>query len=354
MANLREPVAIGVIGAGFIAQVAHLPAFARLKGCRLSALADNRSGLLELVADRHGIPSRFMDYRDLLADGGVDAVIVTMPRHAQSAVVRDVIEAHLPVLTEKPMAYTVKVAKELVELARLGGTALAVGYMRLFDPGVRLYRALLDEAITNGEMGKLLHVRMIDFCGAYSLPVPYCTRSYEKKPFRYEEDPSTPEFVMAKMHAAYDYTVNVGSHDINLLQALFGYALKPVSFRVRPEKAQHAVFAAHEFDVELSIGPAGIGTWEQRLDAYFEKGCLSLVLDSPLNLQAYATVIRRRPSGEEILRPTMTELMFAFDLQAADFVEALRDGTPVVADGCAALRDIEGIEALWRIVNIAS
>lgn len=354
MTTLPDTIAIGVIGAGFMAQVAHLPAFGRLPGCRIAALADNRPELLKLVSDKHQIPSRFADYRDILDGAGIDAVIVSMPRRAQSAVVRDVLRAGVPVLTEKPMAYTAKVAHELVALAKSGPTPLAVGYMRLFDPGVRLFRTLLGEAVADGYMGELLHVRAVDFCGAYTVPVPHHARSAEPRPFRYPEDPLAPEFLAADLHGAYDYTVNVVSHDINLLRVLFGGDLEPISFRVRPDRAQHAVLGASRADLELSVGPAELGTWEQRIEAYFRKGCLSLILESSLARRACTTVLRRQPAGEEILSSPVAERMSAFDLQAAGFLEALRNGSPFAAEGADAAGDIDIIEAMWRIASIGA
>ncbi len=354
MSPQRDLLKIGVIGAGFIAQVAHLPSFERLQDCRIAALADNRGELLEMVADRHNITARFTDYHALIAEDGVDAVVVAMPRRAQSAVVRDVLSAGRPVLTEKPMAYTARVADELAAMAALSGTPLAVGYTRLYDPGVRLFCKLLGEAMSGGEMGAMVHVRMADFCGAYTVTVPPHTRSTEKRPFRYPEDPLAPEFVNRILYTAYDYTVNVASHNINLLRSLFGGRLEPISFRVRPGGVQHAVFAQSHVDVELSVGPAQLGVWEQRIDIYFQKGCLSLLLESPLAWQACGTVVRRRPTGEEIIKPPVTQRMFAFDLQAAAFLDALRNGTPFAADGSEAAKDVQLIEALWSIASLGS
>jgi predicted dehydrogenase len=354
MTTLPDTLAIGVIGAGFMAQIAQLPAFGRLPGCRIAALADNRPGLLKLVSESHRVPLCFTDYRDLLSKAGIDAVIVSMPRRAQSTVVRDVLNAGVPVLTEKPLAYTAKVAHDLVALAESGPTRLAVGYMRLFDPGVGLFRTLLGEALADGYMGELLHVHAVDFCGAYTAPVPHHARSVEPRPFRYPEDPLAPKYLTADLHGAYDYTVNVVSHDINLLRVLFGGDLEPINFRVRTDRAQHAVLATPHADVALSVGPAEVGTWEQRIDAYFRKGCLSLVLESSISREACATVIRRRPTGEEILRPPHAERVSAFDIQAAGFLEALRNGSRFAAEGADAASDIDTIEALWLIATIGA
>lgn len=346
-----KPRSLGMIGAGFIAQVAHLPAFQRLPECRIAAIADNRPDLLESVARSHGIPQVFADYRAMLGMADLDAVIVAVPRRAQSAIVREVLNARRSVLTEKPMAYTVQVADELVALSRSNDIEIMVGYMRLYDPGVRLFQALLQEAIEGGEMGAMLHIRMSDFCGAYTVPVPDHVRYTGKRPCRYPEDPSKPDFLESDLQADYDYTINVMSHDIDLLRVLFGN-LQPVSFRVLRGGAQHAVFGAHGVDAAVSAGPAAVGEWEQRIDVYFRKGSLSLCLDCPLTRQSCGTVLRRRPAGEETLRPALSGQWSAFDLQAEGFLDLLRHGRAVAAEGADAKADLETIESMWRIASI--
>jgi predicted dehydrogenase len=186
------------------------------------------------------------------------------------------------------------------------------------------------------------------------VPMPFHTRSTEKRPFRYAEDPVAPPFLEPDLHQAYDYTINVASHDLNLLRTLFGDPLEPISFRVRPGGAQHAVLAAPCVDIELSVGPASLGVWEQRIDVYFRRGCLSLVLDSSLARQSCGVVVRRQPGGEERLMPPLAERQFAFELQAAGFVDALQRGIPFAADGKMAAKDVATVEALWRIASVAT
>jgi predicted dehydrogenase len=352
MASLDNRFSVGVIGAGFVAQVAHLPAFAAAEDCQLAAIADDRSELLDVVADRFGVANRYTDYREMLAVADLQAVIVAVPRRAQSAVVRHVLQAGQPVLTEKPMAYTSAVARQLVELAAAKQTRLAVGYTRLYDPGVRLFQTLLRREMDSGEMGDLLHVTMTDFCGAYTVPLPFHTRSTERRPFRYPEDPPAPAFLDRALHDAYDYTTNVASHDINLLRTLFGNQLDPVYFRVRLGGAQHAILVTPQVDIALSVGPASLGVWEQRIDVYFRKGCLSLILDSSLAKQSSGVVACRWPGREDRLSPVPGDRYCAFDLQARGFLEALREGTLFAADGEAAARDVETIEDMWRIASI--
>ena len=60
------PIGIGVVGAGAIAQVAHLPVLAKMRGVRLLALCDNDRPKARALADRFEVPDTYTDIEDLL------------------------------------------------------------------------------------------------------------------------------------------------------------------------------------------------------------------------------------------------------------------------------------------------
>ena len=62
-----ETIRIGVIGAGGIAQRSHIPAYLNTPGVELVAIADINEKKLNYVADKFGIPRKYIDYHELLA-----------------------------------------------------------------------------------------------------------------------------------------------------------------------------------------------------------------------------------------------------------------------------------------------
>ena len=78
---MNASIRIGVVGAGAIAQVAHLPALAKLKGTELVSLCDADGPKAHQLADRFGIPNVFTDIEDLLAGPALDGVIIMTPNH---------------------------------------------------------------------------------------------------------------------------------------------------------------------------------------------------------------------------------------------------------------------------------
>jgi myo-inositol 2-dehydrogenase/D-chiro-inositol 1-dehydrogenase len=135
-------VRVGIVGLGAVARVVYLPLLARRPDrFRITALCDLSPGLLAEHGDRYAVSEqrRHTDLDELIAGGDVDALLVlTSGSHAAAA--RAAIAANLPVLVEKPLAYT------LIDVDALCGSRLVqLGYMKLFDPAVRRAVELLGD-----------------------------------------------------------------------------------------------------------------------------------------------------------------------------------------------------------------
>ena len=72
-----QPLRLGVIGCGRIAQVAHLPALAKAEAIALSGVSDRSPSLAKGVGARYGVPS-FTEVSDLLAQD-IEAVLIAVP-----------------------------------------------------------------------------------------------------------------------------------------------------------------------------------------------------------------------------------------------------------------------------------
>jgi predicted dehydrogenase len=343
-----KDVRIGVIGAGFIAQVAHLYSFSRLSSARVVALSEPHDGLRQAVASHFGIENASSDYHALLDRTDLDAVVICVPRRAQSLVVADALARAPAVLSEKPIAMTVGEAKRMIGIAEKSRTTWAVGYMKRHDVGVRGFRRLLTDLTTEGSLGTLLEVSMRDACGVYGVPAPDHVRREGKRPFYYPEADPVPDFVAADLRSDYEYSINVASHDINLLRMLFGDALTVGSFSVRRAGAQHALLHAGAFPISLAVMPANLGRWDQRIDVTFARGRASLVLPSPLARQESAFIVLESKGRSEERSVSPADHIWAFEAQAQAFVDALMSGNEPENSGSACIGDIALIDSLWR------
>ena len=139
-----EPLRVGYIGCGFMAQRVHLPNFAAMPEVTLLALAELRPELGPQVRQRFGIPRLYRDHQELLADPDIEAVAVSAAFAVQGELARQALLAGKDVFMEKPMAISLVQADAILEAERESGKRLMVGYMKRYDAGNELVKSLID------------------------------------------------------------------------------------------------------------------------------------------------------------------------------------------------------------------
>ncbi|MCK9589940.1 MAG: Gfo/Idh/MocA family oxidoreductase, partial [Terrimicrobiaceae bacterium] len=112
-----KKVSVGVIGAGFWATFAHLPAIKSRADAELSAVQSRDRNKAEGIARDFGAAHACTRVDELLALPGLDAVIVSSTPNVHYAQAKAALEKGLHVLLEKPMTITPAEAAELVTLA---------------------------------------------------------------------------------------------------------------------------------------------------------------------------------------------------------------------------------------------
>ena len=136
---------LGMIGVGRVA-MAHLNAAVGLKDqVEFTAIADIRADRAREVAGEFGVEKIYADYRDLLTDRNVEAVVVCLPNYLHHPVCIGAARAEKHILVEKPMAMDLGEADEMVEEARAHGVTLMVGQSRRFSDAMRKIFGRLGE-----------------------------------------------------------------------------------------------------------------------------------------------------------------------------------------------------------------
>ena len=141
----RKDFRIGCVGAGFIMADCHLVAY-RQAGFNPVAIASRDPARAWAVAERHGIPHCHATLADLLADESVEVLDIAVPPDVQPAVIREAVRhaGHIKgILAQKPLAMTVREAKECVDLCARAGVVLAVNQNMRYDQSVRALKDVL-------------------------------------------------------------------------------------------------------------------------------------------------------------------------------------------------------------------
>ena len=151
-------VRVGVIGAGSIAQIMHLPYLFELNDrFAISALCDVSQETLDAVGALYGVPphARFTDYRALCASDLVDAVLIC-PSGSHVPAALAAVRAGKHALVEKPLCYRLDEAAALVDAARearqRSGTVVLMAYMKRFDPGYQYGQRLIRPLAAAGRI----------------------------------------------------------------------------------------------------------------------------------------------------------------------------------------------------------
>ncbi|MEA2289284.1 MAG: hypothetical protein QOD55_1281 [Solirubrobacteraceae bacterium] len=152
-AGPAEPVTVGVVGLGYWGPNLARN-FATVPGAQLRWCCDERPDARERAAVRFPGARVTGDLGDLLADDGLDAIVVAtpVPTHADLAV--RVLEAGKHCLVEKPLAQSVADAERAVEAGRAAGRVLMVGHLLQYHPGVNK----LKEIAASGELGDIHYI----------------------------------------------------------------------------------------------------------------------------------------------------------------------------------------------------
>ena len=134
---MSDATRIGIIGAGAITQVAHLPALSRMRGVDVAAICDSDRAKARSVADRFGVPDTATDIEDLLEVDEIDAVIVATPNHLHEPHVLSALAAGKDVLCERPVALSSRGVERILTAANRYGRKVIVGNNHRFRTDVQ-------------------------------------------------------------------------------------------------------------------------------------------------------------------------------------------------------------------------
>lgn len=201
-----DDIGVGLIGTGFMGK-AHALAYGAVRavmgdvpGVRLVALAETPEPKAHEMAAQFGFARATADWRDLIADPGVQIVSITTPNGLHREMALAALAAGKHVWCEKPMALTLDDARAMEAAARASGLKTQLGYNYTANPAFTHACRL----VRSGEIGRIVHIRgWVDE--------------------DYQADPALPWSWRAKLQdAGLGALGDIGCHLISLLTGLAG------------------------------------------------------------------------------------------------------------------------------------
>jgi myo-inositol 2-dehydrogenase / D-chiro-inositol 1-dehydrogenase len=148
------PLRVGLVGCGLIGQI-------HADGLRLlvedgvvSAVGAADPSESARKAALHNCPFAYAtaDPHEVIADPGIDAVLIASPTHTHGELVRAALGARKPLLCEKPLAQSFSEVRDLARAVAASGITAQVGFHQRFHPIVDR----LHQTVASGEFGKAM------------------------------------------------------------------------------------------------------------------------------------------------------------------------------------------------------
>ncbi|MBP8304325.1 MAG: Gfo/Idh/MocA family oxidoreductase [Phycisphaerae bacterium] len=168
----NDKIQIGQIGIGRIAREHDLPETMKHDLCRVVAVADvdskrgaqGKKWIEDTYAKRTGKANTvdvkvYADYREMLKDPGIDAVIISTPDHWHAQPAMEAALAGKDIYLQKPTSLTIAEGRALSDVVHRTGRIFQIGcQQRSLNPWPQFHRAC--ELVRNGRIGQVRHIRI--------------------------------------------------------------------------------------------------------------------------------------------------------------------------------------------------
>lgn len=303
-----KKINIGFIGAGFVSQLAHVPNYYFDGRANVKAICDLNKKLCEKVADKYGIPNRYLSYSEMIQKENLDGVVLVVQRNRTSKITRQLLKSKskFSLLTEKPIAQNYNEAKKLCILAKKNKINYFVGFMKRHDNGVNY----LKKNLMNFKLGQLNTVYYESFDGdSYCNPTDY---------FKVKKNKRNKE-----LNNSLSKYLNAQCHSIDLLRYLFGELKLLNSLLTIKGEGMILLKSKKNIPIILNNQFTKSKTWNENIKFNFDKGCIEVKLPPPFLKNTPAQVLIKNYKTGRIIKPFI-KWGWSFKNQASAFISYLK------------------------------
>lgn len=332
MAN--DVIGIGFIGTGF-ARTVQMPAFGRIDGARLVSVASGDPANAAAAAEEFDLGHHTGDWRETVAHPEVDLVCITTPPVFHHQMALAAAEAGKHILCEKPMAMNLAEAREMADAVRGNGRLALIDHELRSQPGRRLARKMLAD----GAIGKIRHAKA-------TFQAPH--RGSAELPWNWWSDAASGGGALGA----------INSHIIDSLHWLLGTNIKTVACQLQSHVKERrdasgetrSVTTDDEANLLLrfvptedapdatglvSVSMVEYPKYRNRIDIYGTEGAIRIEHRGELFIAKAGEKDWTEVGvsvGEHFDGPADTGFSRAFNLFAAEIIEALQHGETEMPD----------------------
>jgi len=152
----NERVNLGVVGLS--RGRSHCEAFGAQDDARVAYVCDTDQQRLGSIQERYKVDKAVTDFREILDDKSIDALVISTPDHWHAPAAILACEAQKHVYVEKPCSHNIREGRLMIEAARGHKRVMQVGTQNRSNEGVREAVQMLHE----GVIGDVLAVKVIN------------------------------------------------------------------------------------------------------------------------------------------------------------------------------------------------
>jgi myo-inositol 2-dehydrogenase/D-chiro-inositol 1-dehydrogenase len=334
---------IGIIGAGRIGRVHGESVSTKVKDAVIAAVADPymNEDIIKW-AESYNIDKRYKDYREILSDQSIDAVLICSSTDTHSAISIEAAKAGKHIFCEKPVDHDINKIMEVIKVLREYPVKYQVGFNRRFDHNFMAAKS----AVQSGKIGK---INIIKITSRDPAPPPV---EYIKVSGGLFLDMAIHDFDMARFIAGAE-AEEVFAYGANLVDPAIGKA-GDIDTAIISMKMSNGALAVIDNSRKSAYG------YDQRLEVFGSLGQVAIGNDTgaKYSLSTAEGVISDKP-----LHFFLERYMDAYAREISQFIDSVEndketpvgitDGLMDVVTGLAAKKSIE-INAPVKIKDILS
>ena len=158
---MKDTLNVGLVGYKFMGK-AHSNAFQRIGmffdpsiNINMKAICGRDEASVRQSAEKFGWEGYETSWEKLIAREDIDIIDITTPSNAHKEIAIAAANAGKHIFCEKPLALTLKDAREMLKAAEANKIKHQIGFNYRFAPAIQLAKKLIDE----GKLGTIFHFR---------------------------------------------------------------------------------------------------------------------------------------------------------------------------------------------------
>ena len=348
---------VGLIGAGEVAQVIHLPTLQLLTHLyTVSAICDMSQKTVDYCKNRYNIPLATTNPDDVINQPDIDVIFNLTSDEFHETIAVAALKAGKHVMQEKPISLSVESAMRIAQAEReaKNGARVFVGYMRRYAPS--FVNAFKREVAS---IDRVLYARSRGIVG----PNPYFVNQSGTFPFKNPDD--IPSGASAKrekllselLREAFDgdkaaeedvkfcrHLGSLGSHELSLMREVLGFPQSVAGVSVNPPfysailnyKTNRGVFS-----LTYETGIDEVARFDSHLTVYGNNKTVSIHYDTPYvkGLAIKVKVDEVNEYGEVISREILSSYEDAYTAELKEMHACFTKGREIKTTVEDALQD---------------